>query len=106
MYAHYLAGTEIVQEKYLLPDYALYDYQQWYPYMIAQSDSSVVGDIYRLNEANLPALHELEGVEEQLYRFVYLAEHQFCTYLKFDTDVAGLTYVEGGDWLTYCESLH
>ncbi|MEM6842333.1 MAG: gamma-glutamylcyclotransferase family protein [Bacteroidota bacterium] len=105
MYAHYLANSELLQEKYRLPGYALHDYQQWYPYMIAQAGSSVVGDIYRVSEADLSRLHQLEGVDEQLYRFVYLTEHQFYTYLKFDEDVADLLYVKGGDWLTYYQSL-
>ncbi|MEO0334010.1 MAG: gamma-glutamylcyclotransferase family protein, partial [Bacteroidota bacterium] len=105
MYAHYLSDSELVAEKYRLSGYALYDYQQWYPYMIAQAGSSVVGVIYRVSEANLPALHELEGVEEELYRFVYLAEHHFYTYLKFNEDMADLPYVESGDWLTYYQSL-
>ncbi|MEM8965584.1 MAG: gamma-glutamylcyclotransferase family protein [Bacteroidota bacterium] len=105
MYAHYLSDSELVAEKYRLSGYALYDYQQWYPYMIAQAGSSVVGDVYRVSEAALPALHELEGVGEQLYRFVYLAEYQFYTYLKFDENVKDLAYVEGGDWLAYYLSL-
>ncbi|WKN42629.1 gamma-glutamylcyclotransferase family protein [Tunicatimonas pelagia] len=106
MYAHYLADSELIKEKYYLSGYALYDYQQWYPYMIAQTGSSVIGDIYQVAEVALPAVHELEGVDEQLYRFIYLAEHQFYTYLKFDTDVAGLPYVESGDWLAYYQSLN
>ncbi|MGB3585867.1 MAG: gamma-glutamylcyclotransferase family protein [Tunicatimonas sp.] len=105
IYDHYLASSELVQAGYRLPGYALYDYQHWYPYMIAQTGSSVVGDIYRVSEVALTVLHELEGVDEQLYRFIYLAERQFYTYLKYDTDIAGLPYVESGDWLTYYQSL-
>lgn len=105
MYAHYLANCELVQEQYHLPGYALYDFQQWYPYMVPQPGSTVVGDICRVSQAFLPTLHELEGVDEQLYRFVYLTEQQCYTYLKFNEDVRNLPLVEGGDWLAYYQSL-
>lgn len=104
MYAHYLAHSELIKERYVLPGYALYDYQQWYPYLVERSDSSVVGDIYQVSESALPALHELEGVDEQLYKFIYLPDHECYTYLKYDEDVSGLTYIEEGDWLSYQQS--
>ncbi|MEQ9443211.1 MAG: gamma-glutamylcyclotransferase family protein [Cyclobacteriaceae bacterium] len=105
MYAHYLAASELLREDYLLKGYALYDYQQWYPYMIPQAGSTVVGDIYQVDEATLKELHELEGVDEHLYRFVYLEAHDCHTYLKYDDDVSDLKYIEGGDWLMYAQSL-
>ncbi len=105
MYDNYLNGSELIIEKYILEGYALYDYQQWYPYMVLQANSSVVGDIYRVSESILPNLHELEGIDEQLFRFVYLEKQQCYTYLKYDDDLTGMKYIEGGDWLVYYQSL-
>jgi len=105
MYADYLNSSELVRKKYQLPGFALYDYQHWYPFMVQQTGSTVVGDIYRVNEADLPRLHELEGVQERLFRFVHLEQHGFHTYLKYNDEVEELLYVEGGDWLKYLRSL-
>lgn len=105
MYAHYLAASELIREGYILEGYALYDYQQWYPYMVPKPGSTVTGDIYRVDESTLKELHELEGVDELLYRFVYLKEPNCHAYLKYDEDVQDLTFIEGGDWLKYFRSL-
>ena len=105
MYADYLINSELIEEAYFLDGYALYDYQRWYPYMIKQSDSGVVGDIYRVNESTLADLHELEGIEELLFKFVYLKDHQFYTYLKYDENLEELKYIKKGDWLSYHQEI-
>lgn len=105
MYADYLSRSELIKEAVMLAGYAIYDYQQWYPYLVRQSDSSVVGDIYRVDDNTLSELHELEGVEDQLFRFVFLDDQNCYTYLKYDQDLTGLKYIKGGDWLSYYQSL-
>ena len=98
----YLRYSDCRQANYRLPDYALYDYAGLYPFMVPEAGGSVVGDIYRINEATKIALDEFEDVEEGLYRFAFLPEHGFYTYLKSDLNTALMPRVPYGDWLTYC----
>jgi gamma-glutamylcyclotransferase (GGCT)/AIG2-like uncharacterized protein YtfP len=105
MYADYLMNCKLIQAEYRLTGYTLYNYRNWYPYMVEKPGSSVVGDIYRVPESILPELHELEGIEEQLFQFVFLSDHNCYTYLKYDGNINGLKYIEGGDWLAYYQSL-
>lgn len=100
----YLRYSPCLHTYYLLFGYALYDYQGLYPFMVPEIGASVVGEVYRVNEAVKAALDEFEDVSEGLYKFVYLAEHQFYTYVKFDPYVADMPRVPYGDWLTYCST--
>ena len=100
----YLRYSRCVHEYYQLPGYALYDYDRQYPFVVPEIGASVVGEVYRVNEAVKAALDEFEDVSEGLYKFVYLAEHQFYTYVKFDPYVADMPRVPYGDWLTYCST--
>ena len=101
---HYLRYCTCQQAFYRLPGYALYDFDGQYPFMVPEADSVVVGDVFRINEATKVALDEFEGVEEGLYRFVYLPEHQFHIYVKSDQKTIGMPRVPYGDWLTYCSN--
>lgn len=100
----YLRYSPLLRAHYQLPGYALYDYAGLYPYMIPETDSTVVGDVYRINEATREALDAFEDVEAGLYRFVHLPEHECYTYLKCDNHVANMPRVPYGDWLTYCSN--
>ena len=101
----YLRYSECIRSHYQLPGYALYDYAGLYPFMIPEANGTVVGEVYRVNAATKTALDEFEDVNERLYQVVYLPEHQFYTYLKYDTNIALMPRVPGGDWLIYRSSL-
>ena len=100
----YLRYHECQYAFYRLPGYALYDFAGQYPFMVPEADSIVVGDVFRVNQATKLALDEFEDVEEGLYDFIYLPEHQFYTYVKSDSQIQGMPRVPYGDWLTYCSN--
>ena len=98
----YLRYSICLYRPYRLPGYALYDYAGQYPFMIPETDSEVLGEVYRINAATKVALDEFEDVGEGLYQWMYLPQHQFYTYVKTDRYMADLPRVPDGDWLTYC----
>lgn len=103
---HYLlAGSECLYEHYVLNGFALYNYQQQYPFMLRQADSSVIGEVYRVDEPTLGQLHEWEEVAERVYRFVFLPEVQMYTYVKYDHDPGTMPLVESGDWIAYVSAV-
>jgi len=61
----------------------------------------VLGEVYRVDEPTLVLLNQLEDVEHNLYRLVYLEGHAFYSYLKYDNNTEGLLKITGGDWLAY-----
>ncbi len=101
-----LKEARLVAQLYRLTGYRLYDYRQWYPYMVKGApEDAVMGEVYEVDATTLEKLNVLEEVEQEVYRLVYLPEHQFFTYLKFDEDVTGLNYIAGGDWLQHLQQL-
>ena len=50
------------------------------------------------------ALGKFEDVSERLYQTIYLPEHQFYTYVKYDANVALLPRLPEDDRLTYCSN--
>lgn len=105
-YHHFLKNARLLKENYLLPGFRLYDYRHWYPYMVKGNKEDVVtGEIYKVDEAGLQLLNQLEDVENQLYSLVYLPGHRFYTYLKFDHQVSGLHFIPEGDWIQYVKRL-
>ena len=101
---HYLRYSPCLHRQFLLSGYALYDYAGLYPYMIPERGATVVGEVYQIDIKTKIALDEFEDVDQGLYRFAFIPEHQFYTYLKADTRVANMPRVPNGDWLTYCST--
>ncbi len=105
IYHDLLESAVLKRENYRLPGYRLYDFQQWYPFLVkANVADTVVGEIYTVDESLLQELHQLEDLEE-LYRFSYLPEHECYVYEKFDQYVKDLLLIPSGDWISYISKL-
>lgn len=106
IYHDLLKDAVLIKENYSLSGFRLYDFQHWYPYMVkGDFKDTVIGEVYQIDEAMLQELHILEDIENEVYRFVYLSEHQFYTYIKFDDQVVDLTPIPEGDWIDYMNRL-
>lgn len=106
IYHDLLKNAVLQQENYALPGYRLYDFQHWYPFLVkGKAQDVVTGEIYAVDTHLLQRLHVLEDIEDKLYRFVYLPEHQCYVYEKYDTEVAGLQHIPSGDWIAHKRTL-
>lgn len=102
IYHGLIKDASLIKENYRLSGFRLYDFQHWYPYMIkGEVQDIVIGEVYCVDEAMLQKLHALEDIEDEVYRFEYLPDHQLYTYLKFDDQVSDLISIPEGDWISY-----
>ncbi|MDF9796935.1 gamma-glutamylcyclotransferase (GGCT)/AIG2-like uncharacterized protein YtfP [Catalinimonas alkaloidigena] len=99
---HIIKTCECISDQYVLKGFSLYDFEQWYPYMIkSANDDFVIGEIYQVDEKVKRKLDILEDVENNLYKFIYLPSDEFYTYIKYDKNVKNYQKVHSGDWIAY-----
>lgn len=102
IYHDLIKDAALVRENYRLSGFKLYDFQHWYPYMVkGKAQDFVIGELYHVDDFILQKLHVLEDIENEVYRFEYLPDHQIYTYLKFDEHINDLILIPEGDWISY-----
>ncbi len=101
---HWLAGQHFVAEARTAPGYQLFDLGE-YPGMVtaAETEGSVWGELWEVDDDGLAGLDVLEGVDEGMYERVAVsllepfAGTAVETYL-YRESVAGRAAVLGGKW--------
>ena len=96
---HHLAYARLVGEARTRPEFTLFDLG-FYPGMVRVGTSSVVGEIYAVDEPTLARLDRLEGHPTVYLRTtIHLASgDEVETYLLEVRQVAGCPIIPGGSW--------
>lgn len=85
----------------------LYDFGAYPGLLLAGTDSSVVGEVYEIDDATLHALDELEAASHYLRRQVEIAlsdRSEPCWVYVFDPQFyAPQVLIATGDWIEYAK---
>lgn len=94
-----LSSSEFVADVQTKPKYTMYSVGA-FPCITQSGDTSIVGEIYRVDLATLRRLDMIEGVP-QLYKKALIevdGYDEVLAYFFTDEKAEGLTKIDNGDW--------